>query len=81
VEKIGSLLALGEPNHRPCCIVDEKLSNLSEMMYTINTLDMQVLSKENEKKKLKKRKDTLMMRIYFELHEYVFFFFLKKRNV
>jgi len=42
---------------------------------------MQVLSKENEKKNLKKRKDTLMMRIYFELHEYVFFFFLKKRNV
>jgi hypothetical protein len=55
VEKIGSLLALGEPNHRPCCIVDEKLSNLSEMMYTINTLDMQLLSKENEKKKNKEK--------------------------
>lgn len=41
---------------------------------------MQVLSKENEKKNLKKRKDTLMMRIYFELHEYVFFFFFEKEK-
>lgn len=82
LEKFGSLSALGEPNHRPCCIVDEKLrSTLSEMMYTINTLDMQVLSKENEKEKLKKRKDTLMMRIYFELHEYVFFFFEKEKCI